>query len=526
MISGTTLHLGIDFGTTRTVVSCAKDGRYPVISFETEGGFVDYLPGLVVQQGGALLFGDAARAALAAGGELRVLGSIKRAITGLLADEAVPGLEGGVSALALTSAYLGWLRSMLLGSSNVELAEEAEDVTLIATVAAPANASTSQRYVTLEAFRRAGFVVAGMIGEPTAAAIEYAHNNRAALSSRSKRRYVIVYDLGGGTFDTAAVSLEERRFELIASEGITRLGGEDFDAVILEMAVEALGAAAPPLSAMNPSIRALALDSCRQAKESLTASARRLIVDLGAALPGCEPVVLETRALYERCQPLVERSLEMTRRLFAALPGRGIDPENTRDLGGLYLVGGGVAFPAVARALRQVYARKIQLAPHPHAATAIGLAIAGDPEAGIYVREATTRHFGVWREAEAGRRQVFDPIFSKDALASGEALVVRRDYQPRHTIGELRFLECSSLASDGAPAGDLTPWATIRFPYDPKLAQETGEDAGIEAIAPARQSGLERHHIVETYTYGQDGTIAVSIENRTGGYRREFVLGS
>jgi len=522
-MSEATLHLGIDFGTTRTVVSCAKDGRYPVVSFESEAGFVDYLPGLVVQQGGALLFGDAARAALAGGGELRVLGSIKRAITGLLADEAVPGLEGGVSALELTSAYLAWLRAMLIESSNLELVAEADEVTLAATVAAPANASTSQRYVTLEAFRRAGFVVVGLIGEPTAAAIEYAHNNRAALSSRSKRRYVIVYDLGGGTFDTAAVSLEERRFELIASEGITRLGGEDFDAVILEMALEALEGAP---AAMSSSRRALALDACRQAKESLSANARRLIVDLGASMPGNEPVVLETRALYERCQPLVERSLEMTRRLFEALPARGIDPENTRDLGGLYLVGGGVAFPAVARALRQVYARKIQLAPHPHAATAIGLAIAGDPGAGIYVREATTRHFGVWREAEAGRRQVFDPIFLKDAMASGEALVVRRDYQPRHTIGELRFLECSSLAGDGSPAGDLTPWGTIRFPYDPKLAEETGETEGLEAIAPERRGGLERHHIVETYTYGQDGTIAVSIENRTGGYRREFVLGS
>ena len=507
--------LGIDFGTTRTVVSAAQGGRYPVVAFEADGGYVDFLPGLCVQAGGALLFGDDARAALAAGASPRLVRSIKRAITGLTADELVPGLAG-VAALDLVTAYLTWLRGMLLRRSNLDL--PAGDAPLPATVAVPANASTAQRYLTLEAFRRAGFAVAAMIGEPTAAAVEYAHNHRAAIGGRSPKRYVIVYDLGGGTFDAAAVSLEGRRFALIASEGIARLGGEDFDAVVLDMALESLGMNPDDLT---PPRRMLALEACRQAKEALGASARRLVVDLAPALPGADPVLLDAAALYERCQPLVDRTLETTRRLWSALPAHGIDPECARELGGLYLVGGAAAFPAVARALRRVYARKIQLAPHTHAATAIGLAIAGDPDAGIFVREAVTRHFGVWREADAGRRQIFDPIFTKDDLAGQGARVVRRGYRPCHTIGELRFLECSALA-DGEPEGDVTPWPTVRFPYDPELLRH----ATLDGLAPERRRGLDRQEIVETYTYAPDGTIAVTIENHTGGYRRDFVLGA
>jgi len=512
------IRLGIDFGTTRTVVSAAQDGRYPVVTFDGAAGYVDFLPGLCVQRGDDLLFGDDARAALAVGESRGMVRSIKRSITGLGADDLVAGLHG-VSALDVTTAYLTWLRRVLVERSNLEIDADAE---LLATVAVPANATTGQRYLTLEAFRRAGFAPQAMIGEPTAAAIEYAHNHRAVIGARSPKRYVIVYDLGGGTFDTAAVSLEGRRFTLIASEGIARLGGEDFDAVVLDMALEALGVDAP---ALDGHARMLALEAARQAKETLTSASRRLVVDLAAALPGSEPVLLDTAALYERSQPLVDRSLAMTQRLFDALPAHGIDPESKSELGGLYLVGGGVAFPAVARALRKVYARKIQLAPHPHAATAIGLAIAGDPDAGIFVREATTRHFGVWREADAGRRQIFDPIFSKDALAGQSAMVVRRGYRPCHTIGELRFLECSALAADGQPEGDVTPWQVIRFPYDPDLLESTGNE-DLADLTPERRRGLERQQIVETYTYGDDGTIAVAIENQTGGYRRDFVLGA
>src|SRR6478609_1266932 len=140
------------------------------------------------------------------------------------------------------------IRSLLVEQSNLDVSDEEP---LEAMVAVPANASTRQRYLTIEAFRRAGFEVLGMVNEPTAAAIEFAHRNLGTIAKRSPKRYVVVYDLGGGTFDTSAVSLEHRRFELIASEGIGELGGDDFDQLIFDFALRQTGIAESGLSPLS-----------------------------------------------------------------------------------------------------------------------------------------------------------------------------------------------------------------------------------------------------------------------------------
>ena len=256
---------------------------------------------------------------------------------------------GAVTALDLVTAYLKYVRQMLLEHSNLELCQGEP---LQAMIAVPAHASTRQRFTTLEAFKRAGFEVTGLLGEPTAAAVEFAHRNRNVLSARSPKRYVVVYDLGGGTFDTAAVSLVDRRFDLLAAEGIASLGGADFDAMILELATQQPGIDA---STLSPSASVRLLEHCREAKEGLRPGSRRLLIDLSEAGLGSESIVLDTAELYAHCQPLIERTVQMVDRLFTDLAGRGVDIENARQLGGLYLVGGSSAFPAVARTLRETY---------------------------------------------------------------------------------------------------------------------------------------------------------------------------
>jgi len=508
------VRLGIDFGTTRTVVATTEEGRHSVVAFETPSGFADYLPGVAVCTPDVLCFGfeatelwDTARA---------VVRSVKRSASRVPHDEPVPEFAGiGPSSLALVTRYLAFVRRMLVERSNLDVDE---DEPLEAMIAVPANAGTRQRYLTLEAFTRAGFRVLGMVNEPTAAAIEFAHRNFGVLVRRSPKRYVVVYDLGGGTFDTAAVSLEGRRFDLFVSEGVPRLGGDDFDEQILELALEQLGVSDAELDHCQ---RVHALELCQQAKETLTASSRRLLIDLSPAVPDLEPVVLSTKLIYERCQPLVDRTVDLLGQVFGHLRNRGIDPDNQRELGALYLVGGGSAFPSVIGTLRALRGRKIQLAPQPHAATAIGLAIAADPDAGIFVRESATRHFGVWRETHSGHEQVFDCIVSKqDTPQTDGPIVVHRWYRPSHNIGQLRFLECSDLTHDGQPAGDLTPWCEVHFPYLARLQSEEQ----LDTIKPTRL--LERgDEILETYTYSPDGQVAVDIENRTRGYHRTFRLG-
>ncbi len=505
------MRLGIDFGTTRTVVAAVEGGRYPVALFEGPRGLVDYLPGLATHTGVQVEYGWPA--AEASGAE-RTLRSIKRVVAHLAPDEPVPGWDAQEPALSLVTKYLSHLRTMLVERSNLSIAPGEP---LKAMVAVPAHANTGQRYLTLEAFGRAGFEVVGMINEPTAAAIEFAHRHLGGVGKRTPKRYVIVYDLGGGTFDTSAISLSERRFELLRTEGIATLGGDDFDTLILEHALEKAGCTA---CSLDPSQRSSLLELCREAKEAIAPSSRRLFVDLGRVIADMESVVLDLSRLYEACQPMIQRTVDLVERIFTELPSIGIDIDNPRELGAVYLVGGGTSFPPVMRSLRRIYGRKIQLAPQPHAATAIGLAVACDPEARIFVREASTRHFGVWREAEGGRTKIFDPILLKDTLAQDqEAIVVRRSYSPAHSIGHLRFIECSDLDAGGQPAGDLTPWRDLHFPYDPGLADV--ED--LQSLEVQRREELASEQIEETYAYGSDGTLTIRVENRTHGYHRRLV---
>jgi molecular chaperone DnaK len=498
------MRLGIDFGTTRTVVAAVQQGRHPVVCFEVGDEVRDSVPGLAAVADAGVVYG--ADAALA-GGPAQLVRSIKRIASRVAPDDPVAPV--GLSALELVTGYLRALRAALLERSNLDCAPGEP---LEAMVAVPAAAGSTQRYLTLEAFRRAGFDVLGMINEPTAAAIEYAHRNLRQMGPRSPKRFLVVYDLGGGTFDGSVISLADRRFELLASDGIAQLGGEDFDLEILVFALETLGLEADAVDTRRaPAL----LEACREAKETLQPSNRRLLVDLSELLPGVEPVVLPVAELYARCQPLVDRTLESLERLLGDLPYGG------RELAGIYVAGGSALFPPVLRALRSRYARKIKLAPIPHAATAVGLAVAADPDAAVAVREATTHHIGVWREGAEGREKTFDPILAKGTLpAEGGEVVLERRYAPAHRVGHLRYVECSRLGEDGAPAGELTPLEEVLFPYDPALA-----DCDLREAAAQRTGVLGSDEIVETYTCGRDGRISVVIENRTRGHRREYRLG-
>jgi hypothetical protein len=130
----------------------------------------------------------------------------------------------------------------------------------------------------------------------------------------------------------------------------------------------------------------------------------------------------------------------------------------------------------------------------------------------------------VWREADEGRAVVFDPLFSKGTQlpAPGEpALVESRQYMPVHNIGHFRYLECSHLTDDGRPAGDITVWDDIRFPFDPAL--RASPDLSHVPIAHLDQ-GLGRQ-AEESYSCDAGGTVKVTIANLSEGYSRSYRLG-
>jgi molecular chaperone DnaK (HSP70) len=172
--------------------------------------------------------------------------------------------------------------------------------------------------------------------------------------------------------------------------------------------------------------------------------------------------------------------------------------------------------------LRERFSRQVKKSPYPHAATAIGLAIAADTEAGYTLRERFTRHFGVWRESDEGRTVQLDVLFEKDTLlpdSEGGRLTRSRRYQPAHNLGHFRYVECSRIDEDGQPTGDITPWADIYFPFDPRLQN----DPQLERFAVTRMPPGD-YFVEELYSCDQNGIIEVEMINHANGWRRTFQL--
>ncbi len=225
------MRFGIDFGTTRTVVAAVDRGNYPVITFEAgDGGVYDWVPSLIALRGVERLFGwDAWQKQLEL--DWTLVRSLKRVL-----EDAGPAtvLEIGDTRVPLIELLHGMaetLKTLLLehSSANAKPGEKLE-----AMLGVPANANGNQRFLTVEAFRAAGFEVLGLLNEPSAASLEFGHKTR--MSGR-----VLVYDLGGGTFDASLVEMDERARDVVASEGIPTLGGDDFDQALASLALEGGG---------------------------------------------------------------------------------------------------------------------------------------------------------------------------------------------------------------------------------------------------------------------------------------------
>src|SRR6201993_3094188 len=220
------MRVGIDFGTTHTVVAAVDRGNYPVVSFDG----LDALPSIIAANpSGELRFGvDAAAVRHQPGWS--VLRSFKRLLTDAGPQTEV-NLAGRDHRLAdLLTGFLAQLKSDLHRRSNATLTpgETGE-----AAISVPPNASSAQRLLTLDAFVAAGFHVVALLNEPSAASLEYAHRYRSTITA--KREYVLIYDLGGGTFDASLLKMTGHTNEVVISDGVQRLGGDDFDEAILEL---------------------------------------------------------------------------------------------------------------------------------------------------------------------------------------------------------------------------------------------------------------------------------------------------
>lgn len=492
------MRLGIDFGTTHTVVAAVDRGNYPVVSFE----HADFIPSIAAaREDGTLRFGAHA-AVVAHDPAWTVLRSFKR-----LLNEAGPATDvvigpRTIKLVELLGGFLSHVREELYLHSNAH-PRRREPLQVAASV--PANASSGQRILTVDGFRRAGFDVVALLNEPSAAAFEYAHRFRETVTS--KREYVLVYDLGGGTFDASLIKMEGRANEVVTSSGISRLGGDDFDEAILRLVESKVGPVAPPRD------RQLVLEECRIQKESVNANTRKFVIDL-TAIGRREPLVLPADEVYAACAPLVDQTLEAIEPVMRD-SRRANEEVDWNEVAGIYVVGGASAFPPVYRLLRERFgAHRVRRSPHPFGSTAIGLAITLDERAGYTLAERLTRHFGVFREESAGEEVSFDVLLPKDTRlpGPGEApLTVTRRYRAAHNLGHFRFVECARIES-GRPEGNLALWDEVLFPFDPRLR-------GVRDLASVPVSRLgEGPHVEETVRCDAAGELEVQLRVLEDGF--------
>jgi molecular chaperone DnaK (HSP70) len=489
------IRIGVDFGTTHTVVALADSGNYPVLSlpFDYEGETLtaDYAYSRIAILGEKRFYGPAAvRCFLDHFEEGAWLApSIKRLLQHWYEGETIEVAGLRLSVEELLTDFLSSVRQAVLRSLHIEEAR------IEAVIAVPANASSSQRYVTLNCFRRAGFEVIRILDEPTAAGIQF-------VRERYKRwdqveTDVVIYDLGGGTFDATLLSIQKDRYDPLATRGISRLGGDDFDEALLGLVERNVG------HRFEGRKRVEMLEGVREVKEGIGSYTQKLHVDTPEGT-----VSIPIREFHDAIRPLVDRTVDLVEQVISQAKGCGKEADR------IVLVGGGGLLGAVSKLLRERFGRaKIHQGLYPFAAVAIGAAIqAGTPE--IEVTDRLNSHFGVIRVREDDSEYV-DVIFEKGRLLPPPGrieTVARLPYDPRYNIGRFQYLECEEIDPEtGLSEGEAVYWNEILFPYDRRINIE-GKSLSSEDISLIEKTPLlMEERIVEEYFLDAYGILTTRI---------------
>lgn len=342
--------VGIDLGTTNSVVAALVDGEVRVLEEEGES----ILPSVVgMNLAGKLVVGHAAKNQLVAFPD-RTISSVKRRM-----GEAVKLQMAGeeYTPQEISAIILRRLRQRAESVLGCEVTR--------AVITVPAYFDETQRQATREAGQLAGLTVERIINEPTAASVVY-------RPATTQPVHLIVYDLGGGTFDVSIVKLEGGIVEVLSSKGDTRLGGDDFDQLLAKhVAGLFLNRYGIDLMAESGTRWRLS-QACERAKCELSyASVVRIAEEFIATVNG-EPVNLEvdvSRPEYEQLiEPFVERTI---RCVDDAIRDSGL---RHVQLDELILVGGSTRTPLVQRRLQEVLQRDPQWCVSPDLAVALGAA--------------------------------------------------------------------------------------------------------------------------------------------------------
>ena len=345
--------IGIDLGTTNSCVAVMEGGEPRVIP-NPEGARTT--PSVVSFKDGEILVGEIAKRQAIT--NLNTVASIKRHM-GSSHRVKIEGKEYTPEQLsAMVLQNLKATAEKYLGEKVIE-----------AVITVPAYFNDAQRQATKDAGKIAGLEVRRIINEPTAAALAY------GIDKTDKEQTILVYDLGGGTFDVSILQLAEGTFEVLSTSGNNRLGGDDFDELIVKYLVEEFKRQeGVDLSKDKMAMQRLK-DAAEKAKKELSGITKSEIslpfISMGPAGPVHMQTSLTRAKFEELTHELIDSTLGPVRQ---ALKDANL---TANDLDQVLLVGGSTRIPYVQELVKKELGKEPNRSINPDEVVAMGAAIQG-----------------------------------------------------------------------------------------------------------------------------------------------------
>ena len=375
--------IGIDLGTTNSCVAVLDGDKVRVLE-NSEGRRTT--PSIVAYaKDGEIIVGDAAKRQ-AVTNPKNTLFAIKRLI-GRRYDDAEVQRDVGIMPFKITKADNGdaWVEvedkklapPQISAEVLKKMKKTAEDIlgeeVTEAVITCPAYFNDSQRQATKDAGRIAGLNVKRIINEPTAAAIAYGEDKAKG------EQKIAVYDLGGGTFDISIIDIDEldgeKTFEVLATNGDTHLGGEDFDNRIVDYLIDEFKAEQGVDLRADPLALQRLKEAAEKAKIELSSSQQTDVnlpyITADATGPKHMNIKITRSKLESLVEDLVNRTLDPVK---TALSDAGLSPSEVNDV---ILVGGQSRMPMVQKLVADFFGKDPRKDVNPDEAVAIGAAIQG-----------------------------------------------------------------------------------------------------------------------------------------------------